>query len=127
MNDQQPSETAVGNGGRRSRLRNNRDHLPLRQERPTSFTGLPQSGHWFGHGSLCRSDGGVLGKQRRLVVFLVAEKRTRVPSPVRRPCRPRLAIFVWANRYNTRLLHSSLGYRSPINWENTQTRAAKAA
>ncbi len=39
----------------------------------------------------------------------------------------RRAIFVWANRYNTRRLHSSLGYRSPINWENTQPQAAKAA
>jgi len=40
----------------------------------------------------------------------------------------RQTIFVWINRYNTRRLHSSLGYRSPIAWENTNTtRANKAA
>jgi transposase InsO family protein len=31
----------------------------------------------------------------------------------------RRAIFAWINRYNTRRLHSSLGYRSPITWEKT--------
>ncbi|MCP4960628.1 MAG: IS3 family transposase, partial [Actinomycetia bacterium] len=30
----------------------------------------------------------------------------------------RRAIFAWINRYNTRRLHSSLDYRSPIDWEN---------
>lgn len=39
----------------------------------------------------------------------------------------RRAIFAWINRYNTRRLHSSLGYRSPIDWENTQPQAAQAA
>jgi putative transposase len=39
----------------------------------------------------------------------------------------RQAIFTWINRYNTRRLHSSLGYRSPIDWENTQPQAAQAA
>ena len=31
----------------------------------------------------------------------------------------RRAIFAWINRYNTRRLHSSLQYLSPIEWENT--------
>lgn len=39
----------------------------------------------------------------------------------------RRAIFAWINRYNTRRLHSSLRYRSPIDWENTQPQAAQAA
>jgi transposase InsO family protein len=39
----------------------------------------------------------------------------------------RRAIFVWINRYNNRRLHSSLDYRSPIDWENTQTRKANQA
>ncbi len=39
----------------------------------------------------------------------------------------RRAIFVWINRYNTRRLHSSLGYCSPIDWENTQPQATQAA
>jgi transposase InsO family protein len=30
----------------------------------------------------------------------------------------RRAIFAWVNRYNTRRLHSSLEYRSPIDWEH---------
>lgn len=30
----------------------------------------------------------------------------------------RRAIFAWINRYNTRRLHSSLDYRSPIDWED---------
>ncbi len=40
----------------------------------------------------------------------------------------RRAIFGWINRYNTRRLHSSLGYRSPIDWETqSQPQAAQAA
>jgi transposase InsO family protein len=39
----------------------------------------------------------------------------------------RRAIFAWINRYNTRRLHSSLRYRSPIDWENTQPQATQAA
>lgn len=39
----------------------------------------------------------------------------------------RRAIFTWINRYNTRRLHSSLNYCSPIDWENTQPKAAQAA
>jgi transposase InsO family protein len=31
----------------------------------------------------------------------------------------RRAIFTWINRYNTRRLHSTLGYVPPIEWENT--------
>ncbi len=27
------------------------------------------------------------------------------------------AIFAWINRYNTRRLHSSLGYLPPVTWE----------
>ncbi len=30
----------------------------------------------------------------------------------------RRAIFAWINRYNTRRLHSSLGYQTPIGWED---------
>lgn len=30
----------------------------------------------------------------------------------------RRAIFAWINRYNTRRLHSSLGYFPPLKWEN---------
>jgi len=37
----------------------------------------------------------------------------------------RRAIFVWINRYNTRRLHSSLDYRSPIDWENTNNAQAR--
>jgi len=32
----------------------------------------------------------------------------------------RRSIFKWINRYNNRRLHSSLGYRSPRDWENQQ-------
>jgi len=39
----------------------------------------------------------------------------------------RRAIFVWINRYNTRRLHSSLDYRSPIDWENTNNAQANKA
>jgi len=39
----------------------------------------------------------------------------------------RRAVFAWTVRYNTRRLHSSLRYRSPINWENTQPQAAQAS
>ena len=40
----------------------------------------------------------------------------------------RRAIFKWINQYNTRRLHSSLGYRSPINWEtHNQPKANQAA
>lgn len=41
----------------------------------------------------------------------------------------RRAIFAWINRYNTRRLHSSLGYRSPNAWENLHRppKAAQAA
>jgi putative transposase len=39
----------------------------------------------------------------------------------------RRAIFAWTIRYNTTRLHSSLGYRSPIAWENTHTRQANQA
>jgi putative transposase len=41
----------------------------------------------------------------------------------------RRAIFAWINRYNTRRLHSSLGYRSPTTWENLHRppKAAQAA
>ncbi|MCA9831456.1 MAG: IS3 family transposase [Acidimicrobiales bacterium] len=41
----------------------------------------------------------------------------------------RRAIFAWINRYNTRRLHSSLGYRSPTTWENLHRppKAPKAA
>lgn len=37
----------------------------------------------------------------------------------------RRAIFAWINRYNTRRLHSSLGYLPPVDWEN-QYRQLKA-
>ena len=41
----------------------------------------------------------------------------------------RRTVFTWINRYNTKRLHSSLGYRSPIDWEQTQSQpqATKAA
>jgi len=39
----------------------------------------------------------------------------------------RRAIFVWINRYNTRRLHSSLDYRSPIDWENINHAQANQA
>lgn len=41
----------------------------------------------------------------------------------------RRAIFTWANRYNTKRLHSSLDYCSPIDWEHSQSQpqATKAA
>jgi len=39
----------------------------------------------------------------------------------------RQAIFVWINRYNNRRLHSSLDYRSPIDWESTNNRQANKA
>ena len=41
----------------------------------------------------------------------------------------RRAIFGWINRYNTRRLHTSLDYRSPIDWENHNhpPQAAQAA
>jgi len=41
--------------------------------------------------------------------------------------RARRAIFGWINRYNTQRLHSSLGYRSPINWEHTHQQQANQA
>jgi len=39
----------------------------------------------------------------------------------------RRAIFAWTVRYNTRRLHSSLGYRSPNDFEATLTRQANQA
>lgn len=39
----------------------------------------------------------------------------------------RRAIFTWIQRYNTRRLHSSLGYRSPIDFEADVTRQANQA
>jgi len=39
----------------------------------------------------------------------------------------RRAIFAWINRYNTRRLHSSLGYRSPVDFETDLTRQADQA
>lgn len=41
----------------------------------------------------------------------------------------RRAIFAWINRYNQLRLHSSLGYRPPIEWENLyrQPKANQAA
>ncbi len=28
-------------------------------------------------------------------------------------------MFAWINRWNTRRIHTSLGYLPPIGWENT--------
>ena len=39
----------------------------------------------------------------------------------------RLAVFRWVTRYNTRRLHSALGYRSPVDYEHRSTTLATAA
>ncbi len=39
----------------------------------------------------------------------------------------RLAIFHWIIRYNTRRMHSALGYRSPIEYEHRSINLAIAA
>jgi transposase InsO family protein len=39
----------------------------------------------------------------------------------------RLAVFRWATRYNTRRLHSALGYRSPVEYEHRSATLATAA
>jgi transposase InsO family protein len=52
---------------------------------------------------------------------LVSRHRFQTRAQARR------AIFAWINRYNTRRLHSSLGYRSPIDFEADLTRQANQA
>lgn len=39
----------------------------------------------------------------------------------------RLAVFKWINRYNTRRRHSTLGYLSPIDYEQQTTDKALLA
>ena len=39
----------------------------------------------------------------------------------------RLTVFRWITRYNTRRLHSALGYRSPIDYEHQSAKLAIAA
>jgi transposase InsO family protein len=39
----------------------------------------------------------------------------------------RLAVFRWITRYNTRRLHSALGYHSPVDYEHRSTTLAIAA
>jgi transposase InsO family protein len=39
----------------------------------------------------------------------------------------RLAVFRWITRYNTRRLHSALGYRSPLDYEHRSANLAIAA
>jgi len=39
----------------------------------------------------------------------------------------RLAVFRWVTRYNTRRLHSALGYRSPVDYEHRSATLAIAA
>jgi transposase InsO family protein len=39
----------------------------------------------------------------------------------------RLAVFRWITRYNTRRLHSTLGYRSPVDYEHRSANLAIAA
>ena len=62
----------------------------------------------------------MLGQRRRRVVLRVHQTRAD-----RHPARPtpaglRAAIFDWIEGwYNTRRLHSSLGYRSPAEYEAT--------
>lgn len=43
------------------------------------------------------------------------------------PRAARLAVFRWITRYNTRRLHSALGYRSPIDYEHRSANLAIAA
>lgn len=52
---------------------------------------------------------------------LVSRQRFATRAEARR------AIFVWIQRYNTRRLHSSLGYRSPIDFEADVSRQANQA